>query len=250
VTTKTITQVVDEPRKWKGQHGDMFTLSVTFEDGDLGDVNTNKAERVVEIVSALKALVGKPSEFELQDGGKWPSGDQKPWRIKDYPGKPGGSWQGGSAPSGGGRKSSPEDRSSIEAQVAAKIAGEVAVQTVGQEGSWQEVIDHLVEAVPRIAQAIRSAAQDSGSESRPSGGPLSTSGPDEAEGDAPASPSGWSAEDLGGQSLEKLKGRATVVYGSAGAVMKAARQMFPDVRKVADIDATMYEVLIEDKEQG
>jgi hypothetical protein len=257
---KTIMSVNTEPRIWdKGKHGPLAFIEVTFADGDQGSVAC-KPENAERVIGILEGLERKEFDFGLE--AKDDYNGIKQWKVTGYPGKPGQQDGDGSAKSSGGggfagrRQSSPEDRSSIEAQVAAKIAGEIAVALINQPDfdptGGTGPVGVVLDAIPQIAQAIRSAANgDSGSGSRPSGGPLPPPGSDEAEGGTPpASPSGLGWDETASQSIEKLKARATVLYGSAGAVMVAAKKMFPEVKKAADIDATMYEVLIEDKEQG
>ena len=85
-----------------------------------------------------------------------------------------GGWRGGS--SGGGRSSNPDERASIEAQVAAKIAadlGGIKATTEGPEAALKFVIG----AIPKIAEAIREAAGGRGN-------------PRSSESDSSASPAG------------------------------------------------------------
>lgn len=250
---KTITQVGTEPRIWEGgQYGPLAFIKVTFDDESQGDVacKPDNAENVIGILNGLK---GKESDFQLEAKDDYQG--IKQFKITGYPGKP-GQQQDGQRPFGGGtsrQRHDPETNASIEAQVAAKIAGEMAVsdRTVG------DPLEFVIDAIPRITQAIRQAAQGkSESGSRPPDGPSPTPDSDKAEGEAPgASPSGQETvesvkDDLGwgtGPMTAKQKAKLNMLYGNA--VTKAARAMFPEVTKVGDITETMAAALIEDKGQ-
>lgn len=253
MTAKTITSVNEEPRHWTSDDKkiSLAFITVTFGDGSQGSVAC-KPDNTENVIKILQGLRGKESEFDLEAKEDYNGIPQ--FKVKGYPGKPG--QQDGQRPFGGGggrpsgSRHDPETNASIEAQVAAKIAGEMAVsdRTVG------DPLEFVIDAIPRITQAIRQAAQGkSESGSRPPDGPSPTPDSDKAEGEAPgASPSGQEdKEDLGwgtGPMTAKQKARLNMLYGNA--VTKAAREMFPEVTKVGDITETMAAALIEDKEQG
>lgn len=260
MTAKTITSINEEPRFWDSDDGKikLAFITVTFEDGSQGSVAC-KPDNTENVIKILQGLKGKESEFQLE--AKKDYNDIKQFKITGYPGKP-GQQQDGQRPFGGGggrQRHDPETNASIEAQVAAKIAGEIA--SANSFLSAETALKFTVEAIPVLAAAIRqAAAQKSESGSRPPDGPSPTpdsddppkSGGDEAEGEAPgASPSGQEdKEDLGwgtGPMTAKQKAKLNMLYGNA--VTKAARAMFPEVSKVGDITETMAAALIEDKGQ-
>lgn len=108
----TITKVYPEPRTWEGNYGPSAAVKVDFADGSSGEYVT-KPDKAQSHIERLQALIGKPSDFEV-DASK-----QKEWqgviqhRIKGYPGKPEAPQGGGG---GGGRQYIPAFRDTEEGE--------------------------------------------------------------------------------------------------------------------------------------
>lgn len=260
---KTITSVNEEPRHWTSDDGkiSLAFLTVTFGDGSQGSIacKPENAENVTKILNGLK---GKEADFQLE--AKPDYNGTKQWKVTGYPGKP-GSQDGqnrGFPPPGPRQRHDPLTNASIEAQVAAKIAGEMAVSLIASSKPLNaDPVSFVAHAIPRITAAIRQAARGEKSESTgapSSGGPLPPPDSDdppkggEAEGVAPGvTPSG---QDLGwgtGPMTAKQKAKLNTLYeGKPSRVLVAARAMFPEVQKVADLSEDQAAALIEDKEQG
>lgn len=112
----TITTVYPKPRTWEGQYGPAAAVKVVFSDGSEGDYLT-KPDKAQEHIDRLTALIGKPSDFEVEDK---PERDGIPQRkIKNYEGKP-QQGQGGSG--GGGRQYTPRYTDTAEGFAAEQTA--------------------------------------------------------------------------------------------------------------------------------
>lgn len=89
----TIQKVYDKPREWQGQGGmTLNTVKVLFADGDFGEINC-KPENAAANIEALTKLVGQEVEIETE-GAPRVFSDDNYHKIKNYPGKPGGSGGG------------------------------------------------------------------------------------------------------------------------------------------------------------
>lgn len=93
----TIEKVFTNVRSWDGQYGPSCAVKVLFTDESNGEYIT-KPDKAQEHIDRLQALVGKPSDFELE--AKPDFNGMKQWKIKSYPGKP--QAQGGFGGGGGG----------------------------------------------------------------------------------------------------------------------------------------------------
>lgn len=193
MTVKTLRWIDPNTRQWDSQHGPMVSISIEFEDGGKGQVNT-KPEYLSKRLEELTACIGQPGEFTVEDAGNWPDGNPKPLKVRDWPGKPQAQASGG----GGGRGSlSLGDRLKLdrfhEASTNARTSIMQAIAFVADDAAMDEV---LVEAA-RIYAWLQEKSSESvvptagsgtaGAGSPPSGvtsGPASapTSSSEEAEG--------------------------------------------------------------------
>jgi hypothetical protein len=81
MTTATLKEVQPGTRPFTTKHGDFAAFGVVFEDGRIGEV-VAKANNVEKRQAEFSALVGKPSEFVIEDGGLWPNGEKRPLKVK------------------------------------------------------------------------------------------------------------------------------------------------------------------------
>lgn len=112
MATKTLRFVSDKVRNFSGQYGSMSSFKVQFEDGEEGEVCC-KEPNLANTLAKYKELVGKASEFEITDGGKFPSGDPKPCRVK-LPQQQAAGGSGGRSWGGGGKAWEPQFKSTAE----------------------------------------------------------------------------------------------------------------------------------------
>ena len=123
--TATITSVTGS-KHWKG---DAYFVEGEFADGSswssmTKDVYKDRRE------ADLRALIGKPGEFEVEAGKEYMG--KKQWRLKSWPGRPaqgaGGGGRGGFAPRyRDSEQGTREERDSIHRSVAAQEAIKMAV---------------------------------------------------------------------------------------------------------------------------
>lgn len=97
-------QALGDTRSWEGKHGPACAIPVHFTDGTQAQYQT-KPDYEAKRRAELRACVGVPGEFVLEDGGKWDDGNPKPAKLKDYPGKP--------ESDGGAKKGSVRDETGV-----------------------------------------------------------------------------------------------------------------------------------------
>jgi hypothetical protein len=86
MTQATITAVSEKPRPWGEKYPGSVSVKIYFADGSEGEVGT-KEQYAAGHIEALKKLLGKPSEFELEARGEYQGVPQ--FKVKNYEGKPG-----------------------------------------------------------------------------------------------------------------------------------------------------------------
>lgn len=152
-------------RPYEGAHGPIWYVEGEFEDGSLFDRGSKSVDNAQRLVDQLNALIGQPSDYDVEDSGKQFRGKKK-WKLKGYPGMPGGFQGGGTssgsyqsrtsngaaskpqAPSNGGggyggryrdsEQGQKEERDSIARQVALKAAVELTPE--GEAGTVDGVL--------------------------------------------------------------------------------------------------------------
>jgi hypothetical protein len=97
VTTLTV-KAIGETREWDGKHGRACAIPVIFTDGTRAEYQT-KPDSQEKRRDELLRCIGIEGDFILEDAGTFPSGDPKPQKLKDYPGKPSGQADSGAAKS-------------------------------------------------------------------------------------------------------------------------------------------------------
>lgn len=93
----TITSVFPNVREWGGKFPDACSVGGLFDDGSQWEVATKIGSAAEKHIEALKALIGRECDFELEPKPDYQG--QKQWKMKSYPGKP----QGGQGGGGGGK---------------------------------------------------------------------------------------------------------------------------------------------------
>ncbi len=145
MTLKTISFVDPQTRVWESSYGPMHSITVEFEDGTKGQINT-KPETVEKRLEELTKIVGQSGEFTVEDTGNWPDGNPKPLKIKDYPGKPQPGQGGGG---GGGRGWTAEEQHVRDRAVNARESVRMVLEhysdlpLVGQLGQAELIFDWL-----------------------------------------------------------------------------------------------------------
>lgn len=122
----TITTVYPKPRSWQGKYGPSADVTVVFDDGSEGKLTVNldkdgNPEKALEHVERLKTLIGKPSEFEIDDSKEREYQGVIQRKIVSYPGKP-ESGQGKGGFGGGGRTYTPRYTDTAEGFAAEQTA--------------------------------------------------------------------------------------------------------------------------------
>lgn len=195
---KTI-KIVQPPREFMFNDNQLVGIDVTFTDGSDGSLVVKPANKDAAH-AALAGLVDKDAEFDLE--AKPMRNSREQWKIKGYPGKPGGGGFGG----GGGRDNSP----SIEAQNAVNNAVRLVTDlSTGTVDVTQAMV--LVERIaPRMHELTQSLKNGKSSPTTP--GPrasvttsagVTTAAP-RGESQEPAQPAG-----VGDASWDELNAKAS-----------------------------------------
>lgn len=85
-------------KPYEGAHGPIWYVEGEFEDGSLFDRGSKSVDNAQRLVDQLNALIGQTESYDVEDSGKQFRGKKK-WKLKGYPGMPGG-FQGGGSSSG------------------------------------------------------------------------------------------------------------------------------------------------------
>jgi hypothetical protein len=139
-------------RKFTTQYGEMAAFNVSFTDGRQGSVVT-KIETLGKRQSEFQDLIGKETEFILEDAGTWPDGNPKPLKVK----RPSTFGQGG----GDGRPSArpPRDEHFIQERMDRRTALMQAVAlALHPEGGWAGVSEDLIELSGSLYEWLRKTA--------------------------------------------------------------------------------------------
>lgn len=125
---------------------DGAAVDVIFADGSEGSYASNPTN-VEKHVTSLNALVDKESDFELEKRDDFNGIPQ--FKIRDYPGKPTGGFQGGFQGGGGGARETSEEREErqklIVAQSAVKAAVELSASFEDADTRMEWVWEHAPE---------------------------------------------------------------------------------------------------------
>lgn len=258
----TIQSVNQNPRLYPTKFGDMASFGVTFTDGTRAEV-TCKSENRDRTLERLNGLVGTAAEYVLQDQGYFESGDAKPQKVTDYPGKPGGTIPGSesngerrSAPGGGSGSHARNSRSEPfkadpfkQALIVAENAlnNAVALACAGRIEFAQ--IEEVTRSFAATSYALAGELQDSGDgEAKGKGNPVTGA-------NGTAGGSSWPAVEPGGvsegapdanppgPSLEGLWSTAAELYGTEGAVVRAAHDKFGTASKADVTDEHLLELV-------
>jgi hypothetical protein len=247
----TIGVVKPEPRLHKADDGKTTAfLECIFANGDEGSVAVFGAnpDEIKRQLDGLKAVVGQELAFKVVDGGQYKNTQR--WRIRDFPGKPKQQREGGKE--GGGYNNRPDwawltpeeranERTSIEAQVAAKGGVDLAVAILTAQGpiklqSQEALLTFVMDATEQIHLAIRKAA---GTPAIPrTAGPPKERGPQETP--AVHENGGATTSEEHDQLLEQ----AVELYGTKSKVLVAAKKKGSSARKTEEIDDTTLTALI------
>lgn len=239
-------QVVDpEPREWQSQDGQrhLFFIQGSFADGDTWSIGV-QPQNLDRTLERFRSLVGLDADYVLEHKGVRDGRDE--WKLTDYPGKPSGSipvpgstgrstarsGNGGGKPvAAGGRDDAGR---SIEAQVAAKIAGDVLVAFVAADklgATGNNVWEFVANGTAAIAAGIRAAAAAPGQNPTPA-----TNGPQEPAG-GPQSPS---PAGNGGVAADDRRARLVTdglrLYGSIDGIRRAWMSVHPDATDMPAFD--------------
>lgn len=272
-----IQSVKPEPRVYPTKYGDVASFSVTFTDDTRAEV-TCKNENAARTLERLQGLVGVEATYVLQDQGYFESGDAKPQKVTEYPGKPGGTIpgaQGHGEPrnrsgesqarnSSTGRsepfKADPFKQALIVAENALNNATALACAGLIKFSQIEEVTRSFATSSYGLAGELQASG---GGEPTGKGG-VSTGHPTEntavepaalpSSGSEPAVVSGGAssgAPDEGEEPTppDALWNQAEALYGSRNAVLIAARQVFGGIQQSLDITEEQLLSLIEQRDE-
>jgi hypothetical protein len=129
-------------RKFTTQYGEMAAFNVSFTDGRQGSVVT-KIETLGKRQSEFQDLIGKETEFILEDAGTWPDGNPKPLKVK----RPSTFGQGG----GDGRSSAraPRDEATIQQAMDRRTALMQAVAADAE--AWEPIANQMYDWLRKTA---------------------------------------------------------------------------------------------------
>lgn len=238
---KTLVWVGDEPRTFDSKYGPLASIKVKFEDEVLAELTT-KPDKVAERIATLKALIGKPGEYGLEDKGKWDDGNPKPAKLTDYPGKV--QYQGDGSPSGGKfRGRSPEEIRSIQRQTALIQAVALRSAELGA-GATHARTDLILEYAQTFIDWLEKPAAGVRPQDAEAPSPASSSPPAAGSSDAPDAygEGATKAPDTGGEAgtpqqqgsdsppdspaSEEQVERAIKVYGSKVKLLRRAGELY------------------------
>lgn len=169
---------VGRVREYDTRHGRKAAITLVFQDGEEAELTTN-ADKVGDRVEMLTTLVDQPREFELTDQPPWPSGDARPRKVVNYPGKPGPNVVASNDRPARGK--SPEEQQAIARMAALKAAVEYTV--AGDLGPATD--DDVLKRAEKFFNWIVAGA---GSGGGPRGSELNTDAPAPATQQVPGVP--------------------------------------------------------------
>lgn len=249
MTKQIIEDVLDEVREWTNQDGTLTLhfISGTFDDGDQWSIGV-KPENVEATKKALIALIDKEREFTLEKGNEY-NGVQQ-WKLKDYPGKPKSSGDGGGKKSGGDWETFAERQQknrSFQAQKAAGITSAVVSNMIAAGAKFdlaeamklvelgtRDLFALFVELSGELQQSAQQTEQKS--EQKP-----------------PEKKSAKSAKknddtEIADQELTDLRDAVVELYGTRGKALGAHRRNEGEASSFNEISAAELQELIETHE--
>jgi virulence-associated protein VagC len=156
---KQTIKLVRPPREFEFNGNALAGIDVTFADGSDGSLVVKPANKEAAH-AALEGLKDKEAEFDLEPKPARNGRDQ--WKIKGYPGKPGG---GGF---GGGGRQYVDNSPSIEAQNAVNNAVKLAAAYFGSDApNIEEMISAVEVAAPRLHALTQSLKNGKPSAAQP-----------------------------------------------------------------------------------
>ena len=238
--------VSEDPREWTGKYGTNHSFKIWFGDGSEAEI-TCKPENSSKVLTMLKEQKGKSSDtWEVADGGTFPSGDKKPLRVTNYPGKPSGDFRGGSSGGGSGRRGpSPDERVEMSIGGASHDAATVIASLV-RTGYFGEKPnpDELLLTIEAITHGIVEANR----RIKTKLSPPTPAGSDAGPGPAPAAlPSDATATTDGDSPADKAaaaRSTAIAAYGSIVALKDAYEQYFGTDKPVQQMTPEELDALL------
>jgi hypothetical protein len=180
MTTATLKEVQPGSRPFSTKHGVFAAFGVVFDDGRIGEV-VAKLNNVEKRQAEFSALVGKESEFVIEDGGLWPDGEKRPLKVK-LPQPAGFGGGGGGQPAFRNTKEGQAvEQERMDRRTALMQAIAFAIPPTGYVGVQQP--DPLVQA-QRFYTWLRATSGEAGSGARVPVSPGTSRSPEPVDGEA------------------------------------------------------------------
>ena len=144
----TLKWVGQEAREYDTQHGRKAAIRLKLDDTD-AELTTN-ADKVADRLTKLNALIDKPGEWLLKEQGTFSSGDPKPLKVVEWPGKPQGQYQGNG--SGGGKSSAKSGDFRTPEQIVRGYALSSAVEFVSAQVAARPELGAVADDVLAVAE--------------------------------------------------------------------------------------------------